>query len=187
MGGTSPGVLADRLNRLFATVHPRGRGPYSNEEVARAIRAQGGDISKQYIAYLRKGERDNPRIHHLETLGRFFGVTVSYFCDDEAASRVDARLDELTALQEGGILRADLRALEKAGVTRIAMRAAGLSPKGLDFAEVVIDRLREMEGLPPRPSDKPPEELPDAGNGSGDHDDLGREAEPRAEARDQRQ
>ena len=42
--------LAQRLNHLFATVHPLGRGPYTNEEVASAIRAQGGDISKQYIA-----------------------------------------------------------------------------------------------------------------------------------------
>lgn len=152
MPDTLPGVLAIRLNHLFATVHPGGRGPYSNEEVARAIRAQGGDISKQYIAYLRKGERDNPRMHHLEALARFFGVPVAYFFDDQAADRVDARLDQLGALRDAGLRRSDLQALDDAGVTRIAMRAVGLSPKGLGIAETILDGLREMEGLPPEPS-----------------------------------
>jgi len=152
MGDTSPGSLADRLNRLFATVHPCGRGPYSNEEVARAVRAQGGDISKQYIAYLRKGDRDNPRLHHLEALARFFGVPAAYFFDDEAAGRVEAGLDQLGALRDAGLGRGDLQALESAGVTRIAMRAVGLSPKGLGFAEALLDRLRDLEGLPPEPS-----------------------------------
>lgn len=147
-----PGLLAARLNHLFATVHPRGRGPYSNEEVAKAVRAQGGDISKQYIAYLRKGERDNPRMHHLEALARFFGVPVAYFFDDEAAGRVDAKLDQLGALRDAGLRRSDLQALDDAGVTRIAMRAVGLSPKGLGIAETILDGLREMEGLPPEPS-----------------------------------
>jgi transcriptional regulator with XRE-family HTH domain len=149
-GETASGGLADRLNRLFAAVHPRGRGPYSNEEVARAVRAQGGDISKQYIAYLRKGERDNPRLHHLEALARFFGVPAAYFFDDEAASRIDEEIGRLEALRAAGVRQPELRALDDLGVTRIAIRAVGLSPKGLGFAEAVLDHLREMEGLPPQ-------------------------------------
>ncbi|MDT3395918.1 XRE family transcriptional regulator [Streptomyces sp. B1866] len=150
MADKSPSVLAERLNHLFATVHPRGRGPYSNGEVAQFIRDQGGDISKQYIAYLRNGERDNPRMHHLAALARFFGVKVSYFFDDGTEHQTNAALEELAALRDGGLSQRDLGALEDAGVTRLAMRAVGLSPKGLDFAEVVLDRLRELEGLPPK-------------------------------------
>ncbi|MEE1753805.1 helix-turn-helix domain-containing protein [Streptomyces sp. SP18CS02] len=156
MGHDTPRVLAERLNHLFATVHPRGRGPYSNEETARAICAQGGNISKQYIAYLRKGERDNPRMHHLEALARFFGVSIAYFFDDETADRTDAKLEELAAWRDAGLTRAELTRFEDAGVTRVAMRAVGLSQKGLDFAEVLLDQLREMEGLPPNSSDAPP-------------------------------
>ncbi|MFC9290977.1 helix-turn-helix domain-containing protein [Streptomyces sp. NPDC057052] len=147
MGANRPNTLAERLNHLFETVHPRGRGPYSNEEVARAIREQGGDISKQYIAYLRKGERENPRVHHLEALARFFGVQVSYFIDSESAERTKEMLAELAVWRDSGLTGEDLRKLEKAGITRVAMRAVGLSPKGLEFAEVMLDQLREMEGL----------------------------------------
>ena len=140
--------LAQRLNHLFATVHPLGRGPYSNEEVASAIRAEGGDISKQYIAYLRKGERENPRLHHLEALARFFGVHAAYFFDEETADRTDPQLDRLRILRDAGMTEDALRALDTAGVNRIALRAVGSSSLALNFAEEVIDRLREMEGLP---------------------------------------
>lgn len=142
-------LLSRRLNRLFETVHPRGRGPFSNEEVARAVRDQGGDISKQYIAYLRKGERGNPRIHHLDALAKFFGVPVSYFFDDGSAALTEKRLEELAAWRDAGLTQQDLQSLERAGVTGVAMRAVGLSPKGLEFAKVVLDQLREMEGLRP--------------------------------------
>ncbi|MFI9724567.1 helix-turn-helix transcriptional regulator [Streptomyces sp. NPDC052396] len=155
MSEIPPNQLANRLNRLFATVHPRGRGPYSNEDVAKAIRAQGGDISKQYIAYLRNGERDNPRLHHLEALARFFGVRAAYFFDDEAATEIDRKLDQLAALRDAGVHTDDLLALKEAGVTEVATRAAGLSPKGLSFASALLDQLRRMEGLPPKsPSDQ---------------------------------
>ncbi|MGA5896237.1 helix-turn-helix domain-containing protein [Streptomyces venetus] len=149
MGTHPPGLLARRLNRLFETVHPRGRGPFSNEEVARAVRAQGGDISKQYIAYLRNGERGNPRIHHLEALAKFFGVSVSYFLDEDSGSFTEKKLEELAAWRDAGLTQEDLRSLERAGVTGVAMRAVGLSPKGLEFAKAILDQLRQMEGLAP--------------------------------------
>jgi transcriptional regulator with XRE-family HTH domain len=149
-----PSQLTNRLNRLFETVHPPGRGPYSNEEVAKAIRAQGGDISKQYIAYLRKGERDNPRMRHLEALARFFGVKSAYFFDDDTASETDTKLSQLAALRAAGAHADDLLALKDAEVTQIAMRAVGLSPRGLRFASALLDQLRLMEGLPPQQPDR---------------------------------
>src|SRR5262245_58009687 len=66
-------TLADKVERLFRTIYPRGRGPYSLEEVAEAIRRQGGPtISATYIWQLRRGLKDNPTKKHLEALAEFF-------------------------------------------------------------------------------------------------------------------
>jgi transcriptional regulator with XRE-family HTH domain len=128
-------ALAARLNRLFETVHPPGRGPYSNEEVARAIRAEGGDISRAYLSYLRNGDRDNPTLQHLESLARFFGVSAAYFFDDGVAAETEAQLEIVAALRDTGI-------------RSIALRAAGLSPRGLHAVSAMIEEVRALEGLP---------------------------------------
>ena len=127
--------LADRLNHLFETVHPPDRGPYSNAEAAKAIRAQGGDISRAYLSYLRNGERNNPTLQHLEALGRFFGVAPAYFFDNDVAAETDAQLDIAVAMRD-------------AVIRTVALRVAGLSPKGLHAVGAIIDEVREMEGLP---------------------------------------
>jgi transcriptional regulator with XRE-family HTH domain len=131
--------LASRLNHLFETVHPPGRGPYSNEEVARAIRAQGGDISRAYLSYLRNGDRANPTLQHMQALARFFGVTPAYFFDDDVAAKVDAQLELAVALRD-------------AGVRAVALRAAGLSPRGLHAVTAMIEEVRSLEGLPKDPT-----------------------------------
>jgi hypothetical protein len=41
-GSAERGALADRLDRLIATVHPAGRGPYTLREIADAINAEAG-------------------------------------------------------------------------------------------------------------------------------------------------
>jgi transcriptional regulator with XRE-family HTH domain len=128
-------ALRDRLNRLFEAVHPPGRGPYSNEEVARAIRAEGGDISRAYLSYLRNGNRDNPTLQHLEALARFFGVTAAYFFDDGVAAETEAQLEIVAALRD-------------AGIRSIALRAAELSSKGLHAVSAMIEEVRALEGLP---------------------------------------
>jgi transcriptional regulator with XRE-family HTH domain len=129
-------MLADKLNHLFGTVHPAGRGPYSNEEVAAAIRDRGGPtISGTYIWLLRRGERDNPTLKHLEALAAFFGVPAAYFFDDDdAAARIHRDLELLSAMRE-------------VGVGAIALRMAGLSPRSLQSIADVIERVRELEGL----------------------------------------
>jgi len=132
----APRSFADRLNHLFATVVPAGRGPYSNEEVAAALRDAGVDISRSYISLLRKGERDNPTLRHIRGLAEFFGVPLDYFGDDEVARRVDAELSLLAAMRD-------------AGVRSVALRALGLSPRGLDRVADIIDHVRDLEGLPP--------------------------------------
>ncbi|MBN6039558.1 helix-turn-helix domain-containing protein [Amycolatopsis sp. 195334CR] len=130
------GALAAKVDHLFRTVRPRDGGEYSFEEVAEALRARGGPtISATYLWQLRKGVRDNPTKRHLEALAGFFGVPAAYFFDDEETRRIDAELTLLTALRD-------------APVRQIALRASGLSPKSLEAIADMVDRVRELEGLP---------------------------------------
>lgn len=127
-------TFAEKLDHLFSTVRPRGRGPYSNDEVATAIRATGVDISGSYIWLLRRGDRDNPTMRHVRALAGFFGVPARYFLDDENSERIDAQLALAAELRDGA-------------VRQMAMRAAGLSSESLKSITDVIERVRELEGL----------------------------------------
>ncbi len=130
-----PASFAERLDRLFRSVHPGGRGEYSYEEVAAAIRAQGIAISHTYVWQLRKGQRDNPTIKHVEGLAKFFGVQPSYFLDEDV-SEVDAQLELLATLRDRS-------------VRSLALRANGLSEAGLQALAGMIEHARALEGLPP--------------------------------------
>jgi transcriptional regulator with XRE-family HTH domain len=129
-------TLAEKLDRLFKTVRPHDGGEFSFEEVAEGIRGRGGPtVSATYIWQLRKGLRDNPTKKHLEALADFFGVAPSYFFDDAAAVRIDRELQLLAALRD-------------AGVRRLALRACGLSPESLTTIAGMIERVRQLEGVP---------------------------------------
>jgi transcriptional regulator with XRE-family HTH domain len=130
-----PPSLATKLDRLFQAVRPAGGSEYSYQEVADAIRGEGGPtISATYLWQLRKGIRDNPTRNHLAALARFFGVSPAYFFDDDAAEVVDAQLSLLAAMRD-------------ASVRSVALRAAGLSVESLAAIQVVIDHARRLEGL----------------------------------------
>ncbi|MFH0246164.1 helix-turn-helix domain-containing protein [Streptomyces sp. HK10] len=136
--------LAQRLTHLFESIYPKGRGPYSTQEVAEALQKRGGPtVSGTYIWQLKTGRRDNPTKRHLEALAQFFGVPVAYFFDDELAERLGEELKTLQLLRDGG-------------VQQVALRAVGLSSKSMDTVLAMIDRVRELEGLPvehDRPAD----------------------------------
>ncbi|GLY53108.1 helix-turn-helix domain-containing protein [Lentzea sp. NBRC 102530] len=133
-------VLADRLGYLFRSIRQSGEREYSNEDVAEAItRDQGVTISASYIWYLRTGQRDNPTLKHLTALATFFGVPPAYFFDDAVREQVEGEIALVTALKDNG-------------VREVAMRASGLSDKSLDTITEVINRVRELEGLPPKES-----------------------------------
>ena len=132
---SQPLTLAQKLDRLFATVKP-GKGEYTHEEVAAALREAGGPtISATYVWQLRKGIRDNPTKHHLEALANFFGVSPSYFFDEQAAKQIDEELQLLMALRD-------------ASVKSIALRAVGLSDVSLEAVRSILDQARTIEGLP---------------------------------------
>ena len=53
-------TFAARLNRLFDTVYPPGRGAHTSAEVIAALKAEGVTMSAPYLSQLRSGNRTNP-------------------------------------------------------------------------------------------------------------------------------
>jgi transcriptional regulator with XRE-family HTH domain len=130
------GLLADRLDGLFRTVHPKDRGPYTPAEVAEAVNRAAGErvISSTYVWQLRTGRRDNPTQKHLSALAAFFGVSPLYFFEETEADR-GAVPPELVA------------ALKDDDVRDMALRAAGLSERSLRAIRDMIESARAVEGL----------------------------------------
>ena len=128
--------LADRLDYLFRTVHPKDRGPYTPAEVAEAVNQAAGErgISSTYVWQLRTGRRDNPTQKHLSALAAFFGVSPMYFFEESEADR-GAVPPELVA------------ALKDDDVRDMALRAAGLSERSLRAIRDMIESARAVEGL----------------------------------------
>ncbi len=138
-------TLAQKLTQLFDNVHGP-RGPYSLGEVSKAIADSGGPtISKSHLAQLKNGERDNPTLRTLQAIADFFGVPVAYFSDDAVAEQIDAQLKLLASLRD-------------TGVRHIAARLAGLSPGSIGVVGEMVDRLRQLEGLPDAAEEAAPEQ-----------------------------
>lgn len=132
-------TLSERLNRLWATVHP-GQRPYTYEQVASGLADLGYDISVTYLWQLRKGEKSNPTLQHIQGLAQFFGVPAAYFLDSAEEARVNRQLELLLAMKN-------------AHVRNIAMRAHGLEEADLVAIETMLTSLRAARGLPdPLPS-----------------------------------
>lgn len=128
-------TLADRIDYLIQHVHPPGRGPYTYEEICEGIRAQGGSISAPYLHQLHRGRRDNPTADRLAAIARFFGVSPSYFYDDEEAARQDEQIEMMTILRDND-------------VRNIALRAVDLTPR---TRQAVIRMIEELSALEERP------------------------------------
>jgi transcriptional regulator with XRE-family HTH domain len=136
-----PGLLARRLDRLFATAHPPGRGPYTIAEAVAGINQMTGSkvISYNYLYQLRRGTKSQVGHSRLAAIARFFGVPVTYFTDDDATA---------ADIEEQVEVRKIAAALEDQGVRHIAFRAAGLSAESLTAILTVIENARRLEGLP---------------------------------------
>jgi transcriptional regulator with XRE-family HTH domain len=131
------GHFAQRLDRLFRTVHPKDRGPYTPAEVAGAINAEAGErvVSGTYLWLLRTGQRDNPTMRHLIAIARFFGVPPAYFFPDDTAG-------------QGAVPAEVVAALSDDKVREMTLRAAGLSDRSLKAITDMINSARTVEGLP---------------------------------------
>jgi transcriptional regulator with XRE-family HTH domain len=134
---SEPKTLAAKLDYLFRVVHPKGRGEYTYREVAQAINDADSSttISASYVWQLRRGEKDNPTIRHIEAMARFFGVPPSYFLDEQAAADITAQLELLASMRDND-------------VREIALRASDLSPAALKMIKNLIEDTRRIEGLP---------------------------------------
>ncbi|SNS69260.1 helix-turn-helix domain-containing protein [Rhodococcoides kyotonense] len=132
--------FAARLNTLFNTVHPPGRKPHTNAEVADALADGGHQISKPYISQLRSGQRTNPSDDTVAALARFFKVKSDYFFNDIYAMKVDNDLDLITQIQGYGL-------------RRLSSRAFDLSEDSQNLLSSVAEKLRVSEGLPEVPPD----------------------------------
>jgi transcriptional regulator with XRE-family HTH domain len=127
-------TFAARLNRLFDTVYPPGRGPHTSAEVIAALKAEGITMSAPYLSQLRSGNRTNPSSATMAALANFFRIKPAYFTDDEYYDRLDNELAWL----------ADMR---DEGVRRIAARTVGLSSEAQDDLVARAEELRRQERL----------------------------------------
>ena len=110
-------TFAARLNRLFDTVYPPGRGPHTSAEVIAALKAEGVTMSAPYLSQLRSGNRTNPSAATMAALANFFRIKPAYFTDDEYYEKLDKELTWLANMRDEG-------------VRRIAARTVGLSAGG---------------------------------------------------------
>ena len=88
-------TFSARLNRLFDTVYPPGRGPHTSAEVIAALKAEGITMSAPYLSQLRSGNRTNPSSATMAALANFFRIKSAYFTDDEYYEKLDKELSWL--------------------------------------------------------------------------------------------
>jgi ESX-1-secreted protein regulator len=127
-------TFATRLNRLFETVYPPGRGQHTSAEVIAALKAEGITMSAPYLSQLRSGNRTNPSAATMAALANFFRIKPAYFTDDEYFGKLD---QELTLLAE----------MRDEGLRRIAARTVGLSPEAKEDLVTRAEELRRKEQL----------------------------------------
>jgi transcriptional regulator with XRE-family HTH domain len=127
-------TFAARLNRLFDTVYPPGRGPHTSAEVIAALKAEGVTMSAPYLSQLRSGNRTNPSTATMAALANFFRIKPAYFTDDEYYEKLDKELAFLSAMRDENI-------------RRMALRASALSQEALHDIAERIEELRRKERL----------------------------------------
>jgi transcriptional regulator with XRE-family HTH domain len=127
-------TFSARLNRLFDTVYPPGRGPHTSAEVIAALKAEGVTMSAPYLSQLRSGNRTNPSAATMAVLANFFRIKPAYFTDDEYYEKLDKELTWLANMRDEG-------------VRRIAARTVGLSVEAQQDIAQKVDELRRREHL----------------------------------------
>jgi len=127
-------TFAARLNRLFDTVYPPGRGPHTSAEVIAALKAEDVTMSAPYLSQLRSGNRTNPSSTTMAALANFFRIKPAYFTDDDYYEKLDKELTWLANMRDEG-------------VRRIAARTVGLSPEAQQNLVQQAEELRRQEHL----------------------------------------
>ncbi|WP_319432922.1 helix-turn-helix domain-containing protein [Mycobacterium sp. RTGN5] len=97
--------FASRLNRLFDTVHPPGRGPHTATEVIAALRDKGIVMSAPYLSRLRSGAQRRPSAEAMAGLANFFHIKPDFFTDDAYYEKLDKELTWLANTRDEGVRR----------------------------------------------------------------------------------
>ncbi len=142
-------TLAQKIDRVWLTMHPKDRGPWTYPEVVAGVKALGVTVSASYLWHLRNGVRTNPTVNQIEALATFFHVPVSYFFGTTAeVENVDAQLVLVEAMRSP-----ELRDL--------ALRASTLSPAGMRAIAHMIEDIQTVQGMSTRrDKSRKPAELP---------------------------
>lgn len=128
--------LSEKIDSLFRTVYPAGGKPYSLQEAAEGIEALTGEkVSHNTLWKLRTGKAENPTKRVLEAIAKFFGVSPTYFFDDESSERIAKQIELLVLLRESGIQGAQLRSY------------CELSKEGRDMVGEMILRTAKIERM----------------------------------------
>lgn len=127
------GTFSERLRTLVATVHPPGRGRFTQAEIAAGVRDLGGDLSQQYLSQILRGDHE-PSHRIARHLADFFGVTADYFADDEEYQRTN---DYIALLRKVG----------DSEVLAVSARAVDLSADALERISRAVDEERRLAGL----------------------------------------
>ncbi|MBY0440888.1 MAG: transcriptional regulator [Mycobacteriaceae bacterium] len=127
-------TFAARLNRLFDTVYPPGRGPHTSAEVIAALKLEGVTMSAPYLSQLRSGNRTNPSVTTMAALANFFRIKPAYFTDDAYYEKLDNELSWLSAMRDERI-------------RRIAMGSVELSEESQEDILQRVEELRRKEEL----------------------------------------
>ena len=132
-------TLADRVNWLAERVHPPGRGPYPNYEIAALIdKVTGEKVSHNAIWKLRNGQGTNPTMRLISALAKVFGVPPGFFYGEQ--SLPDDQVELLALIRDSGITAAQLRAF------------AALTPDG---RQAIADLIKETTSAVPQPRKQP--------------------------------
>ena len=127
-------TFAARLNRLFDTVYPPGRGPHTSAEVIAALKSEGITMSAPYLSQLRSGNRTNPSAATMAALANFFRIKPAYFTDDEYYEKLNRELTWMAAVRHDG-------------VRNIALAAVELSPESKQELLARAHELRNAERM----------------------------------------
>ncbi|TLS46117.1 helix-turn-helix transcriptional regulator [Streptomyces montanus] len=126
-------TLDQRLNLLFEVVHPKGRDAFTNNEVAEVIAERGGKVTAEEIKALREGTWDPSDYEGFGALADFFRVPVTYFTDGEAAIKIAAGLNRLSALKAFGVRTIVMRLVNE------------IDPEALEAVVPLMERLARTE------------------------------------------
>ncbi len=110
-------AFAERLNYLFESIRPLGRGPFLNAEVVDAVRSMGVRMSAPYMSQLRRGERTNPSLRTINAIAAFFRIMPEYFTDEQRYTELHALIGAMSAVQREDDVR------------EMTLRFAQLSPE----------------------------------------------------------